>query len=158
MCLKLSELNVEIIIGMMLWLHCNTLWWSKHHITIELSVKSWPIGPELQPLIWCFIPSFVPGCCPQNHEFLLNIGMKYWDSGLNVPGSRTFIATLPIAATVMGWKRSWKERTGQTQFSTKLSFMPPWNPVYFIFSSVFWNLVPYVTKQGSGVVFAWLYR
>jgi hypothetical protein len=40
--------------------------------------------------------------------------MKYWDSGLNAPGLRTFIATVHIAAAVIGWKRSGKERTGQT--------------------------------------------
>jgi hypothetical protein len=30
--------------------------------------------------------------------------MKYWDSDLNARGSRTFIATVHIAATVIGWK------------------------------------------------------
>jgi len=51
---------------------------------------------------------------------------------------------------VIGWKCSRKERTGQSQFSTKfaakLNFIPRWSPVYFFFP-VFWNLVPYVTKQ-----------
>ncbi len=36
---------------------------------------------------------------------------------------------------MIGWKRSWTQRTGQTQFSTKfaakLSLMPPWSSVYF---------------------------
>jgi hypothetical protein len=77
--------------------------------------------------------------------------MKYWNSGLNAPGSRTFIATVHIAAAVIGWRRSGKERTGQTQFSTKfaakLCFIPRWSSVYLFFP-VFWNLVPYGTKQG----------
>ncbi len=46
---------------------------------IELSVKSWPVGPELDP---SFDASSPPGCCAQNHEILLHKGMKYWDSGL----------------------------------------------------------------------------
>jgi hypothetical protein len=106
--------------------------------------------------------------------------MKYWDLRLNAPGARTFIATVHIAATVIGWKHSGKEKTGQTQFSTKfatkLSIMPGWSPVYFFLATwnprkgffgwctggclghsspfcfpVFWNLVPYVTKQGVPV-------
>ncbi len=53
--------------------------------------------------------------------------MEYGVSALNAPGSRTFIATVPIAAAIRR-KRSGNKRTGQTQFSTKfpakLSFMP----------------------------------
>jgi hypothetical protein len=74
--------------------------------------------------------------------------MKYWNSGLNAPGTRTFIATVHIAAAVIGWRRSGKERTGQTQFSTKFaakpSFMPHWRPVdlfiflFFEISSPMW--------------------
>jgi len=77
-----------------------------------------------------FDASSLLGCCPQSHEILLNKGMKYWDSALNAQGvvREHFIATVHIAAAVIGWKRSGKERTGQTQFSTKfaakLSFMP----------------------------------
>jgi len=59
---------------------------------------------------------------------LLNKGTKYSDSGLNAPGLRTFIATVHKAAAVIGSNRSGKERTGQTELSTKfaakLSFMP----------------------------------
>jgi hypothetical protein len=40
--------------------------------------------------------------------------MKYGDSALNAPGSRTFIATVHIAAAIR-WKRSGRKRTGQTQ-------------------------------------------
>ncbi len=53
---------------------------------------------------------------------LLNKGMKYWDLALNAPGSRTFAA--------------------------KLSFMPRWSPGYLLLFPGFWNLIPYVTKQG----------
>ncbi len=35
-----------------------------------------------------------------------------------------------------------------TKFAAQLSFIPPWSPVYFFFP-VFWNLIPYVTKQGG---------
>jgi hypothetical protein len=95
-----------------------------------------------------FDASSAPGCCPQSHEILLNKGMKYWDSGLNARGLRTFRATAHIAAVaVIGWMRLVKERTGQTQLSTKfarkLSFMPCWNPadLFFLFfeiSSLMW--------------------
>jgi hypothetical protein len=40
--------------------------------TLELSVKSCPTG--LDP---SFDASSPPGCCTQNHEILLNKGMKY---------------------------------------------------------------------------------
>jgi hypothetical protein len=91
---------------------------------LALSKKSCPVGPELH---LPFDASSPLGCCPQSHEILLNKGMKYWDSALNAPGSRTFTATVHIAAVVIGWKRSGNKRTGQTQFSSKfapkLSFM-----------------------------------
>jgi hypothetical protein len=105
---------------------------------IELFVKSWPVEPELHPSLDA---SSLSRCCRQSHEILLNKGMKYRDSGLNESCSRTFIATVHIAAAIR-WRRSGKERTGQTQFSTKfvnklfvnkLSFMPPWSPVYSCF-------------------------
>ncbi len=103
--------------------------------TSELSIKSCPVGPELHPSFDAFSP---PGCCTQSHDILLNKSMKYWDSGLNAPGSKTFVVTVRRAAAVIGSKRSGKERTGQTQFSTNfaaklLSFMPHWSPVYFFF-------------------------
>ncbi len=41
------------------------------------------------------------GFCSQSHEIRLNKGMKYSDSALNAPGSRTSIATLHIAAAVI---------------------------------------------------------
>jgi hypothetical protein len=98
--------------------------------TLQLSVKSCPIG--LDP---SFAASSPPGCCTQIHEILLNKGMKYWDSALDARNVRTFIATVHIAAAVIGWRRSGKERTVQTQFSTKFaakrSFMPRWSSVYF---------------------------
>ncbi len=105
---------------------------SKIFHLVELSGKSCPVGPELHS---SFDASSPPGCCPQSHEILLIKGMKHWDSGWNAQGSRTFIATAHIAAAAIGWRRSGNKRTGQTQFSTqfasKLSFMPPWSPVYF---------------------------
>jgi len=62
--------------------------------------------------------------------------MKYWDSGLNAPGSRTFRAIAHIVA-VIGWKRSTKERTGQTEFGTKfaakLNFDAPLKPRVLLF-------------------------
>jgi hypothetical protein len=41
--------------------------------TLELSVKSCPVGPELHP---SFDASSPPGCCPQSYEISLNKGMK----------------------------------------------------------------------------------
>jgi len=125
---------------------------------LELSVKSCPVPPELHS---SFDSSSTPGCCPQSHEILLNKGMKYWDSGLNARGSRTFKATVHIAAAVISWKHSGKEEwTGQTQFSTKfaaqLSFMPRWTPVHFF--SCFLKSRPLCDQTGGcGAVFAWLY-
>jgi hypothetical protein len=68
---------------------------------------------------------------------------------------------------VIGWKRSGKEKKGHGKLSLEpnlLSFMPRWSPVYFFFTPVFRDLVPYLTKQGfrcrpvpSGAVFIWLY-
>jgi hypothetical protein len=101
-----------------------------------------------------------PGCCPQSNEILLNKGMKYWDSGFNERGARTFIATVHIEGAVIGWKLSGKERRGQTQFSTKfaakLSFMPRWSPVYF-FPLFFEISSPMWPNKGSGAVFSWFY-
>ncbi len=101
----------------------------KSFVISELSRKSCPLGPELDPSLGASSP---PGCFLQSHEILLNKSMKYWDSGLN---AWCVIVTVHIVAAAIGWSRSGKERTGQTQFSTKfaakLSFMPPWSPVYF---------------------------
>jgi hypothetical protein len=119
---------------------------------LELSVKSCPLEPELHP---SFDASSPPGCCRQSNEILLNNRMTYWDSGLSARGRRTVIATVHIAGAVISWRRSEKGRTGQTQFSTqfaaKLSFMRRWILRYLLLFSVFWNLVPYVTKQGLPV-------
>jgi hypothetical protein len=119
---------------------------------LELSVTSCPLGPEMHP---SFDTSSPPGCCRQSNEVILTRGMKYWDSGLSARGARTFIAPEHIAGAVISWRRSEKERTGQTQFSTqfaaKLSFMPRWSPGLLLLVPVFWNLIPYVTKQGVPV-------
>ncbi len=91
-------------------------------------------------------------CCPQSLEIL--------SSALNAPGSRTFIATVHIAAAVIGWKRSGKERTEQTQFSTKfavkLSFMNLSAQCTF-FSCFLKSRPPCDQTRGSGAVFIWLY-
>ncbi len=42
--------------------------------TIELSLMSCPVGPELHP---SFDASSPPDCCPQSHEILVKKGMKY---------------------------------------------------------------------------------
>ncbi len=123
---------------------------------IRVIRKVMPSWARVAPLIWCFIPSWL-----LSNEILLNRGMKYSDSGLSARGARTFIGTVHIAGAVISWRRSEKERTGQTQFSTqfaaKLSFMPRWSPGYLLLFPAFWNLIPYVTKQGFRSVFSWLY-
>jgi hypothetical protein len=43
-------------------------------VVLELSEKSCPVGPELQP---SFDASSLPGCCQLRHEILLKKGMKY---------------------------------------------------------------------------------
>jgi hypothetical protein len=114
--------------------------------------KVMPCWAWVAPLIWCFIPSWLLAAKSWN---FIKWGMKYWDSRLNALGSRTFIVTVHIAATVIGWSRSAKERTGQTQFSTKfaakLSFMPPLK-LSVLFFRVLWNLIAYVTKQGVSML------
>jgi hypothetical protein len=56
----------------------------------------------------------------------------------------TFITTLHIvAAAVIGWRSS-------ENFGAKLSLMRPLKPSVLFFP-VFWNLIPYVTKQGVPV-------
>jgi len=103
--------------------------------------------PRVAPLIWCSSP---PGCCSQSHEILLNKGIKYWDSGSNAQSSRTFITTVHIAAIVIRWRLLGKERTGQTQFSTKFATKLSSYALKpsILFFPVFWDLIPYVTKQG----------
>ncbi len=88
---------------------------------LALCKKSCPVGPELHPP---FDASFPFGCCQQSHEFVLNKGMKYWDSALNASGSRTFIATEHIAAAAIGWKRSGNERIGKLSLAPNL--LPNW--------------------------------
>jgi hypothetical protein len=111
---------------------------------LELSVKSCLVRPELHS---SFDSLSTPGCCPQSHEMLLNKGMKYWDSGLNARGSRTFIATVHIPAL-----ESIQEKNGQGKLSLAPNLLLnsvscPVEPRCTCFP-VFWNLVRYVTKQG----------
>jgi hypothetical protein len=75
--------------------HCSELFYTnKMTHTIELSIKSCSLGPELHPSL---DPSPAPGCCLQSTETLLNKGMKYWNSALNAQGgARTFIATVHL--------------------------------------------------------------
>jgi hypothetical protein len=67
--------------------------------------------------------------------------------------ARTFIATVHIVA-VTGWKRSRKERTGQTEFSTKFAakrnFDAPLKPsvLFFPFFEILSPMWPNRTKQG----------
>jgi hypothetical protein len=83
-----------------------------------IRVKSRSLAPELHP---SFDASSPPGCCRQSNEILLNKGMKYWDSELSARGARTFIAAVHIEGAVISWRRSKKERTVQTQFSTQFA-------------------------------------
>jgi hypothetical protein len=104
-----------------------------------------PCWAWVAPLILRFIPSWLLAA---SHGILLNQGMKYWDSGVNAPGLRTFVATVHIG--MQQWLvESVRENQGQGKLSLVLSFMPCWSPVYFVFFSCFWTLVPYMTKQGG---------
>jgi hypothetical protein len=117
----------------------------KSFVISELSGKSCPLGPELDP---SFGASSPPGCFLQSHEILLNKGMKYWDSGLNAWSARTFIATVHIVAE--HWLvEGVQEKKGQG----KLSFAPnlllnwvswPLEAQCSIVFRVFWNLIPYL--------------
>jgi hypothetical protein len=137
---------------------------------LELSVNSCPVGPELHP---SFDASCPPGRCPQSHEILSNKGMKYWCSALNAPGSRGFRATVQRAAAVIGWMRWAKERTVQTQFSTKLLYSDfkldpgthvnrasvsfPVESQCTFFSCILKSLGLCDQTRGSGAIFSWLY-
>jgi hypothetical protein len=81
--------------------------------TIELSLKSCSAGPELHP---SFDASSPVGRCPQSHELLLNKGMKYWDSGLNAQGLRTFIHI----TAMIGRRRSRKKGQGKLSIAPNL--------------------------------------
>lgn len=89
--------------------------------TLESSVKSWPVGPELHP---SFDASSPLDCSGQSHEILLHNGMKCSDSGLNARGLRGFIDTVSDLLKALR-----KKRTGQTRIRSKcganLSFNPP---------------------------------
>ncbi len=92
------------------------------------------VGLELHP---SFDVSSPLSCYTQSREILLIKGMKYWDSWLNEPSLRTFVATIHIITILIGWKHSRKESTWQTKFSTKStvkpSIMPCWRLMYFFF-------------------------
>jgi hypothetical protein len=81
--------------------------------------------------------------------------MKYWDSGLNAPGSRRFRTTVHIAAQL--WLiEGVQEKKGQAKLNLAPNLLLNWvsYPVEVqctFFFPVFWNLVPYVTKQGVPV-------
>jgi hypothetical protein len=120
-------------------------------LTITLSVKSCPVGPQLHP---SFDALSAPGCCQQSHEILVYQDMKYWDSGLNAEAPEHFIATVHKAAAVISWRHSGKTRRGQTQFikfPAKLSFMPPWSLVYFFFLGCFLKSHPLCVQTGVTV-------
>jgi hypothetical protein len=83
--------------------------------------------------------------------------MKYWDSGLNAPSSRIFITTVHIEQQWLIWRRSRKERIGQTQFSTKFAAKPNWVScsleAEYTFYFCFFFLKPYPLcdqTRGSG--------
>jgi hypothetical protein len=103
---------------------------SKHDESTNVIRKVMPCWAWVQT---SFDASSAPGSCPQSHEILLNKGMKYWDVGLNAQGLRTFIATAHIAAAMIGWMHSVKERTRQTQLSTKFVFHAPLKPSVLFF-------------------------
>jgi len=128
---------------------------------LKLSIKSCPIGCELHP---SFDASSFLGCCPQNHEILLNKGVKYWDFGLNGPSSKTCIARVHVLAIVIGWKHLGKESIGQTQFNTKivikLSFKALWSPMvffFFFFFRCFLKFFFFFYLKGSSAIFFFLF-
>jgi hypothetical protein len=124
---------------------------------LKLSIKSCLIGWELHP---SFDASSFFKCCLQNHEILLNKGVKYWDFGLNGPSLNTFIARVRVLEIVIGWRHLGKERIGQTQFNTKivtkLNFMPCWSPMFFFFWC-FLTSHPLHNQKGFNAIFASLY-
>jgi hypothetical protein len=116
---------------------------------LKLFIKSWRIGLKLHP---SFDVSSPPSYCLQSHEMLLNKGIKYCDSRWNAPRlENIYNYSTHSSDWMIGWKRSWQERTWKIHFSTnffvKMNFMLHWSLIYFFL--VFWNLmIPYVTKQG----------
>jgi hypothetical protein len=73
----------------------------KCYKSIDLSIKSCLVGLKLHP---SFDVSTLPRWNLENHEIWLNKGMKYWNSRLNAPSSKTFIIIVYITATMTSWK------------------------------------------------------
>jgi hypothetical protein len=123
-----------------------------------------PCWDWVAPLIWCWLHPLL-AVVGKVMKVLLNKGMKYWDSGLNAPGSRRFRAILRIAAAaVIGWKR-FQEKKGECKLSLAPNFLllnwvscPALEAQCTFVSCFLKSRLPYVTQiGGSGAVFAWLY-
>ncbi len=123
-------------------------------------IKSWPFGSESH---LSFDVSSLLGCHPQNHEILLNKGMRYWNSRLNAPDLKTFITIIIIHTTtpMIGRKHSRKEKIGKLNLTPNMLVEWVSSPVEIqciFFFSCFLKFHPLCDQIGcSNVVFSWCY-
>jgi hypothetical protein len=73
---------------------------------------------------------------PQSNEILLNLSLKCWKSAFNAQGSRLSIVAVQVGAveiyvTAVDAIR-WKERQGETQFTTKIGGKTSLGPSCFV--------------------------
>jgi hypothetical protein len=133
------------------------------HFFIHIRVIRKVVPYWAGPLIWCFIPSWLLSAKSWN---FMKEGYEILRPRIkctkheNIYSYSTHRSTVHIGAAVIGWRRSGKERTVQTQFSTKiaskLSFMPRWSSVCFF--SLILKSQPLCDQTGGfGPVFSCLY-
>jgi hypothetical protein len=73
---------------------------------------------------------------PQSKEFLLNLGMKCWNSAFHAQGSRVIIVVVQVGAVkiyvaaVQALRK--KETQDETQFTTKIGGKTSLGPSYFL--------------------------
>jgi hypothetical protein len=97
--------------------------------TIKLSVQSPPTSSALAPILsFSGIRKVI--------FYLLNLGMKCWNSALNARGSRVIIAVVQVGAVkiyvaAVQVPRK-KETQYETQFTTKIGEKPSLGPSYFL--------------------------
>jgi len=100
---------------------------------LKLSIKSPSVSP-LSPLLSPLIPSF--NGIRNVSKFLLNLGMKCWNSAFNAQGSRVIIVVVQVeavkisVAAVEALRK--KKRQDEIQFTTKIGGKTHLGANYFL--------------------------
>ncbi len=98
---------------------------------LKLSLMSPPVSPY--PFFHCFCPLSLLSVV---RKFLLNLGMKWWNSAFNAQGSRVIIVVVQVwavkiyVAAVQALKK--KETPDETQFITKIGGKTSLGLSYFL--------------------------